>query len=178
MKWQVRRKGSGWRMCHDARCPAPAGASVVLMGLALAACGPVTAASPLPGFTGYDWQVVTISHDGTATRIPASLPVVLQFSPDGHFGVIDSVNVLNGSYRTTGNGFTVSGMGTTLAGYAGRNPTILLEINAIGSFNDGVHATAKLTRDLLVVGVGSYTLTCRRRGRQSELLTTGPAGGQ
>ncbi len=34
---------------------------------------------------------------------------------------------------------------------------------AIGSFGNGVHATVKLTGDRLVVGVSSYTLTCKRR---------------
>jgi len=153
------------------------GACLALLALPLAACSSAAPAGPSPGFTGYDWQVVAIAHDGKETRIPARLRVVLQFSPDGKFGANDSVNFHGGTFRTTGDGFTVSGMRATLIGYAGHDPTILLAINAIGSFNDGVHATVKLTGDGLVVGVGLYTLTCQRRGQQPDLPAPAGTGG-
>jgi len=157
-------------MRHGARL----GACVALVAFLLAACSSAGPAGPSPGYTGYDWQVVTISHDGTARSIPARLQVVLQFSTDGHFGANDSVNFRSGTYRATAAGFTVDGMGTTLAGYAGHDPTVLLAIKAIGSFNDGVHATANQTGDRLVVGIASYTLSCQRRGRHSD--PRAPAG--
>jgi hypothetical protein len=153
------------------------GACVGLVALLLAACGSASPAGPSPGFTGYDWQVVTISGDGTARSIPARLQVVLQFSPDGHFTANDSVNFHSGAYRVTAAGFSVSGMGTTLVGYAGHDSTVLLAIKAIGSFNDGVHATAKLTGDRLVVGVALYTLTCQRHGRHSAPPAPAGTGG-
>jgi hypothetical protein len=109
--------------------------------------------------------------------IPARLQVVLQFSPSGQFGANDSVNFHSGAYRTTGDGFTVAGLRTTLAGYAGHDPAVLLAINAIGSFNDGVHARTQLTGHRLVVAVGSYTLTCQRRGRQSDFPAPAGTGG-
>jgi hypothetical protein len=65
-------------------------------------------------------------------------------------------------------------LSSTLVGYAGHDRAVLLAISAIGSFGNGVHATVKLTADRLVVGVGSYTLTCRRRGSQADVST--PAG--
>ncbi len=151
-------------MCHCVRFLALVGPCLVLVALLLVACNAKTPAGPSPGFTGYEWQVVTISHDATVRSIPAWLRVALKFSPDGRFGANDGVNIHSGAYRTTGDGFTVSGMRTTLVGYAGHDPAVLLAINAIGSFNDGVHATVTLTGDRLVVGVGSYTLTCQRRG--------------
>src|SRR5258708_27087650 len=112
-----------------------------------------------PGFTGYGWQVGAISHSGKVTSIPARWRVALQFSPGGQFGANDSVNFHSGTYHTTSDGFTTSAMGGTLVGYAGHDPAVLLAISAIGSFDNGVHATVKLTGDRLVGGVDSYTLT-------------------
>jgi len=160
-----RRQGVVWPVRHSARLLALAGACTLLMSLALAACGSATSARPVsPGFTGYVWQVVTISHDGKVTSIPARLQVALRFSPGRQFGANNSINFHSGTYRTTGDGFTTSAMSITGVGYAGHDPAVLLAISAIGSFDNGAHATAKLTADRLVVGVGSYTLTCQRRG--------------
>jgi hypothetical protein len=86
----------------------------------------------------------------------------LQFSRGGQFGASDGVNYHSGTYRTTSDGFTTSALGQTLVAYGGHDPAILLAIDAIGSFDNGAHATVKLTGDRLVVGVGSYTLTCQR----------------
>ena len=143
------------------RFRALAGVCIFATSLALAACGSATSARPVsPGFTGYVWQVVAISRDGKVTSIPARLQVALRFSPGGQFGASDSVNFHSGTYHTTSDGFTTSAMGGTLVGYAGHDPAVLLAISAIGSFDNGVHATVKLTGDRLVVGVDSYTLTC------------------
>jgi hypothetical protein len=170
-----RRQGVMWPMRHRAWFPVLTGACTLLMSLALAACGSAAPAKPAPpGFTGYVWQVVAISHDGKVTSIPARMQATLRFSPGGQFGANDSINFHSGTYRTTGDGFTTSTLASTLVGYAGHDPAVLLTIGAIGSFDNGVHATVKLTADRLVVGVGSYTLTCQRRGPQADLPP--PAG--
>jgi hypothetical protein len=162
-------------MEHRTRFGALVGACIFLTSLALAACGSATSASSVsPGFTGYDWQVVAISHDGKVTSIPARMQVALQLSPGGQFGANDSVNFHSGTYRTTSDGFTTSALGSTLVGYAGHDPAVLLAISAIGSFDVGVHATVKLTGDRLVVGVDSYTLDCQRRGPRADVPA--PAG--
>ncbi len=161
------------RMGRRARFPALTGVCIFLTSLALAACGSATSASSVsPGFTGYDWQVIAISHDGKVTSIPARMQVALRFSPGGQFGASDGVNFLSGTYRTTSDGFTTSVLASTLIGYAGHDPVVLLAISAIGSFGNGVHATVTLTGDRLVVGVSSYTLTCQRRSPQAD----GPSG--
>jgi hypothetical protein len=163
---------------HRARCLALAGAWILLMSLALAACRSATSTGPVsPGFTGYDWQVVAIGHGGKVTSIPARLQVALRFSPGGRFSANDSVNFHGGTYRTTGDGFTTSALASTLVGYAGHDPAVLLAISAIGSFGDGVHATAKLTADRLVVGVGSYMLTCHRRSPRADVPAPAGTGG-
>jgi hypothetical protein len=164
MKKLARPHGLGFRVYDSVRLPALVGTGLVLVALLLTACASASPTGPTPGFAGYDWQVVAISHDRTVRSIPGSVRVELQFSPDGRFGAHDSVNFRSGAYRATRDGFTVSGMRTTLAGYAGQDPIALLAISAIGSFNDGVHATAMLTGERLVVGVGAYTLTCQRQG--------------
>jgi hypothetical protein len=136
-----------------------------MMALVSVACGSSTSAKSVsPGFAGYDWQVVAIGHDGVDTSIPARLQVALQFSRGGEFGANDSVNTISGTYRATSDGFTTSALSATAVGYAGHDPAVLLAVRAIASFDNGVHATVKLTADRLVVGIGSYTLTCLRRG--------------
>ena len=154
------------------------GASILLMSLVLAACGSATSArSVSPGFTGYAWQVVAISHGGKVASIPGRLQVALRFSPGGQFGANDSVNFHSGTYRVAGDGFTTSALSSTLVGYAGHDPAVLLAISAIGSFGNGVHATVNVTAGRLVVGVGSYTLTCQRRGAQADVPAPGGTGG-
>ena len=163
---------------HRSRFPALAGVAIVLTSLALSACGSATSARPAsPGFTGYDWNVVAISHGGKATSIPARLRVALQFSPGGQFGANDSINFHSGTYRTTSNGFTTSDLASTLVGYVGPDPAILLAESAIGSFDNGAHATVKLTGDRLVVSVGSYTLTCQRGGARADAPAPANTGG-
>jgi len=165
VKTRSRRRA---RTRRGARFPALVEASLLLVVLALAA-----SVGPSPGFAGYDWQVVTVSYDGTATSIPASPQVVLRFSPDGQFGADAGVSYhSSGFFRTTRDGFTVSymGAGGPVAGYTGHDPAVVLAIRAISSFDDeGVHATANLAGDQLVVGVGPYTLICLRSGRQADL---------
>lgn len=147
----------------------------MLASPALAGCASATSAkSAPPGFTGYVWRVVAIRHHGQVTSIPARLQVALRFSPGGQFGANDSVNFHSGTYRRTGDGFATSALSSTSVGYVGHDRAVLLAISAIGSFDNGVHATASLTADRLVVGVGSYTLTCQRRSPQADIPA--PAG--
>jgi heat shock protein HslJ len=161
-------------MGHCARFLAPAGVCIFLTSLALAACGSATSARPgSPGFTGYDWQVVAISHGGKVTSIPARMQVALRFSPGGQFGANDSVNFHSGTYRTTSDGFTTSALFSTSAGYAGHDPVVELAFSAIRSFDRGAHAMVQLTGDRLMAGVGSYTLTCQRRGPRADAPAPG-----
>jgi hypothetical protein len=155
-------------MGHRARFRALVGVCIFLASLALTACASATSArSVSPGFAGYDWQVVAISHGGKATTIPARMQVTLQFAPGGQFGANDGVNFHSGTYRTTGDGFTTSVLAVSLVGYSGHDPTISLAGAAISSFDTGARATVKFAGDRLVVGVDSYTLICRRRGLQA-----------
>jgi hypothetical protein len=163
-------------MRHRARFLALASMCIFLTSLALAACGSATSARPVsPGFTGYDWHVAAISHNGKVTSIPARMQVALQFSPGGQFGANDGLNFHSGTYRTTRDGFTTSALASTGAGTAGHAPAaFLLATGAIGSFGNGAHATVKLTGDRLVVSVGSYTLSCQRRSPRADVPA--PAG--
>lgn len=138
-------------------------AALALAALALTGCLAGCGSSPSPGFAGYEWQVVAISHAGKTTGIPGTMRVSLRFAADGRFGANDGVNFYSGSYSTTsGSSFTTSSVSGTLMGYAGHDSRVLLAIGAIQSFSDGVHATYQLTGDRLVVTVGGYTLTTQR----------------
>ena len=97
--------------------------SVAAAGCAITASGtsPESAPTAQAGFAGYKWQVVTIDHAGKETPVPARYAVYLQFTPDGQFGSNEPVNYHSGAYHQAGDGFTTSGMGSTLAGYAGHD---------------------------------------------------------
>src|SRR5579875_1778476 len=129
---------------------------------------PGTAPTAQAGFAGYEWSVVAIGHDGKRTPIPARYSVYLQFAPDGRFGANDPVNYHFGSYRRTGDGFTIGDIASSLVGYAGADPVTLLAIGAISAFGKGAHATATVAGDRLTVTAGGYTLTCRRDGAQAD----------
>jgi hypothetical protein len=139
--------------------------------LALAACGsarspePTTSASTaLAGFTGYDWRVVAIRHEGQLTSIPARFGVDLRFSRSGRFLADDPVNSHSGTFRITPGGFATSVLGVTAVGYAGHDPVILLSQNAISAFDNTAKAAVRVTGNRLIVTVASYTLTCQRHG--------------
>jgi len=141
----------------------------VVAGVLLAACSsPADKAATKAEFTGYKWAVVSISHDGETTPIPGSYQVYLQFAPDGHFGANEPVNYHSGNYRVTPDGFTTSGLASTAAGYAGRDPVVLLSVSAISAFNDDVRAQASVSGGALTVVVGGYTLVTRLGGKQSN----------
>jgi len=150
--------------------------SVAAAGCATTASGtsPESAPTAQAGFAGYKWQVVTIDHAGKETPVPARYAVYLQFTPDGQFGANEPVNYHSGAYHQTGHGFTTSGMGSTLVGYAGHDPVVLLSVGAISAFDNGIHAKVRLTGDRLAVTVGSYLLTCQRDGRQADFPRAQP----
>jgi hypothetical protein len=139
--------------------------------LTVAACGsarspePTTSASSAPaGFTGYDWRVVAIRHEGQVTSISSRFGVDLRFARSGRFLADDPVNSHSGTFRITPGGFATSALGVTLVGYAGHDPVILLSQNAISAFDNGAQAAVRVTGNRLVVSVESYTLTCQRHG--------------
>ena len=162
-------------MTNQALRRALATAWIVLAALALAACGSVVPArSASPGFTGYDWRVVAIGHDGKVTPVPARSEAVLQFSPGGQFSAGGGISFESGTYRATSDSFTLGTLAATTNGYAGHDPAILLGMSVVGLFDGGVRETVRLTGDQLVVHVGSYTLTCHRAGPQAD-RTPAPA---
>jgi hypothetical protein len=144
--------------------------SLVAAGCAVTASGtsPKSAPDARAGFAGYKWQVVAIDHAGRGTPVPARYTVYLQFTPDGKFGANEPVNYHSGLYHQTGEGFTTSDMASTLAGYAGHDPVVLLSESAIFAFGDGVRAKVHLTGDRLAVTVGAYLLICQRHGSQAD----------
>ena len=132
-------------------------------------------AHPEPGFAGYKWRVVAIDHDGKQTPVPARYSVYLLFTPNGQFGANDPVNYHGGTYREIPGGFTTSGTYTTLVGYAGTDPVVLLSINAISSFDAPAREAVTLTGDRLAVTVGGYTLISQRDGKQPNFPPATPS---
>jgi heat shock protein HslJ len=149
----------------------PARAGIFLASLALAACAsPTPASSAAPRFTGYDWQVVAIGHDGEVTNIPARAHVLLQFTPDGHIGANDGTNFHSGTYRATGDSFTTGPLVMTAMLYGGNDQALLVAGRAMDSLESPSPVTypVRLSGDQLVVDMSSYTLTCHRAGHQAN----------
>jgi hypothetical protein len=63
-------------------------------------------------------------------------------------------------------------MGSTMAGYAGHDPVVLLAEDAIWAFGNGVHAKVRLAGAQLAVTVGGYLFICQRDGRQADFPQT------
>ena len=154
-------------------------AAVVLIALVAAGCaasakpGRPQAGEPIPSATtqapivGYKWLVTSITSHGKQTPIPnrdLANKVYVLFTPNGQFAADDPINIYEGYYRLVGDGFTTNGLRGSAVGYAGNNPLMLLMINAISAFNNGVHATATVTGNRLVISVGGFLLDCERDG--------------
>jgi hypothetical protein len=151
--------------------------SVAAAGCATNASGapPKSAPAAGAGFAGFIWQVIAIKHSGTETPVPARYDAYLTFTPNGQFLANEPVNSHSGTYRETADGFTTSDLISTAVGYAGNDPVTLLAISAISAFDNGVHATVKLTGDRLAVTVDGYLLTCQRDGKQANFPTGSPS---
>ena len=163
-------------------------AAAALASLAAAGCGTTNGGTPSKsapsksapagqaGFAGYRWAVTAIDHAGKETPVPGRYGVGLLFTPNGEFGASDSVNYHSGTYHQAGDGFATSSISTTAIGYPGKDPIVLLAVSAISAFDDGVHATAVLHGDRLMVTVGGYTLIGHRDGKQANFPTATPSG--
>lgn len=137
-----------------------------------------TAASGVPGYVGARWLLSSVDADGKHVSVPASYKVTIEFRTDGGLGMSDSVNYFVGHYTPTAAGFITSGIGSTLALYAGDDAIrkiaiAAMETIAYGPMTDGrsapsVTSTAHLTDDRhLVITAASYRLTFVRSGNAS-----------
>ena len=158
-------------------------AAVVLALLVLAGCasGPNIVADPGHAVTGKSasqaptpgaqggltegkWRVTAIDHGGKTTQVPARYNAYLTFTPNGKFGANDPVNFHSGIYRQVTDGFTISSIMSSAAGYAGNDPVVVLTINAMSAFRPGARAAATVTGNRLEATIGSYVLQCQREG--------------
>lgn len=151
-----------------------------LLASAIAGCGsavthvppaaPASASRPTTtaGFAGYKWTVVSIGHGGNTTPIPTKYWIYLQFTPNGQFGANEPVNFRSGRYEVTPGGFTTSELASTLAGWSGSDPVVMLAIDAISAFDDGTRALTRIGGDTLTVTVNGYTLIAQRDGAQAN----------
>jgi hypothetical protein len=141
----------------------------VLLAAVLSACSaPAERTATAAGFVGYNWAVVSISHEGMTTSVPGTYSVSLQFTPDGHFGANEPVNYHSGQYRVTPDGFTLSGLSATAAGYAGHDPVIVLAVSAVSAFGNEAPVLAAVNGNALTVTVSGYTLVAEKDGRQAD----------
>lgn len=141
---------------------------ILLAAVTLGCSSPASQSAAAGDFAGYKWSVVSISHDRKSTPVPGKYQVYLQFAPGGHFGANEPVNYHFGSYRVTRDGFTTTSLATTLVGYVGHDPVVLLSVSAISAFDNGVRALADVRGDILRISVGGYTLVAHRDGRQAN----------
>jgi hypothetical protein len=143
-----------------------AGGCAALAGTATSAANPPRAAHGR--FVGYKWLVTAITSHGKRTPITAAdrfnNPVYVLFTPNGQFGANDPVNFHQATYSLVGDGFTTSNVAVTAVSYTGDNQVIILAMDAISAFGDGVHATATVTGNRLAISVDGFLLECQRDG--------------
>lgn len=143
------------------------------------------AASGVPGYVGARWLLSSVDVDRKHVSVPASYRATIEFRTDGALGMSDSVNYLFGHYTLTAAAFITSGIGSTLALYAGddairRIAIAAMDTIAYGPMTDGrsapsVTSTAHLTDDRhLVITAASYRLTFLRSGNASTTLQPPP----
>lgn len=155
-------------------------AAVVLIAMAAGGCAALanTATSAANRsttahgrFVGYKWLVTAITSHGRQTPIPANKEVYVLFTPNGQFGANDPINFHQGTYRQVDGGFITNGLMSTAAGYFGDDQTIIVAMDAIQAFEDGVHATATVTGNRLAISVDGFLLDCQRNGIAGSSLS-------
>jgi hypothetical protein len=133
---------------------------------------------------GWKWDVTAITDSQGRFDVPARLAASIVFPEGGgHVGGNDGVNYSYGVLRVSGDGYDVSDVGTTLAGYIGKDPIVLRTIAGVDALfqspNSGafMHVTAKLDGDTLTLSAGDVTVTATRGESEAPAATSASATG-
>jgi hypothetical protein len=128
--------------------------------------------SQLTGIVGFRWRIAEVQHGAASVTVPRTRSGYFAFSPQGDLIADDTVNNYVGRFAPTANGYHVTIMRVTLAGYGGHDPVTLALIagtQALTKASAGV--AVRLTGTRLDLSADDYRITAVRAGPAGILPT-------
>jgi hypothetical protein len=124
------------------------------------------AASPqLTGIVGYRWRVAEVQRGAASVTVPRTSGGYFAFTPAGTLAADDTVNSYAGRFTPAANGYHVTIMRVTLAGYGGHDPVTLALIEGTQALTEtGADVTVSLAGSRLDLSAGAYRITAVRAG--------------
>jgi hypothetical protein len=124
-----------------------------------------TTSSLLTGIGGFRWRIAEVQHGAASVTVPRTRGGYFAFSPQGDLVAYDTVNNYAGRFAPAANGFRVTLMRVTVAGYAGQDPVTLALIAGTHALTQvGTAVAVRLTGTRLDLSSGGYRITAARAG--------------
>jgi hypothetical protein len=134
-----------------------------------------TTSSQLIGIVGFRWRITEVQHGAAGVTVPPTGGGYFAFTPEGDLLADDTVNNYAGHFTPAPNGYHVTIMRVTLAGYGGHDPVTLALIAGTQALTQaGVHVTVRLTGTRLDLSAVDYRITAVRAGPAGILPTPVP----
>jgi heat shock protein HslJ len=142
---------------------------VVLARASANHAAPHTGHGPLLGAAiGIDWRLTTVQDANGIYRNSRSQPRIA-LDVDGTVQADDGINFMSGRYEMTAGGFVFRDVASTLSGYAGDDPDVL--VTQAGMAAVLTRPSADVDRQTLVLSARGYTLTFRAAGEAPPHVT-------
>jgi hypothetical protein len=114
-----------------------------------------TTSSQLTGIVGFRWRIAEVQHGAASVTVPRTRGGYFAFTPEGDLAADDTVNHYAGRFTSTANGYHVTIMRVSLAGYVGHDPVTLALIAGTQALTGaGAHVTVGLTGTRLDLSAG------------------------
>jgi hypothetical protein len=129
------------------------------------------AAGGAPAYAGYEWRVTSLQDRNGVLTVPPDIDATVAFTRDGSLYGSDTVNNLSATYVPGDTAYRVDNPSTTLAGYAGSDPTRVRVIAAVNAlfFSGSAGAPGGPVQVTIAASVQGDTLTLRTTG--TEIIT-------
>jgi hypothetical protein len=135
-----------------------------------------TASSQLAGIVGFRWRIAEVQHGAARVTVPRARGGYFAFTPEGDLTADDTVNHYAGRFTAAANGYRVTVMRVSLAGYGGHDPVTLALIAGTQALTEtGADVTVRLTGTRLDLSAGDYRITAVRAGPAGILPTPVPS---
>ena len=119
----------------------------------------------LTGIAGFRWRVTEVRRGAASVTVPRTSGGYFTFTPGGTLAADDTVNSYAGHFTPAANGYHVTIMRVTLAGYGGHDPVTLALIAGTQALTEtGADVTVSLTGSRLDLSADGYRITAVRAG--------------
>jgi hypothetical protein len=136
-----------------------------------------TTSTQLTGVVGFRWRIAEVRHGTAGVTVPRARGGYFAFTPAGDLVADDTVNSYAGRFTSTANGYHVTVMRVSLAGYGGHDPVTLALIGGTQALTEtGTDVTVRLAGTRLYLSAGDYRITAVRAGPVGILPSPSPAG--